>query len=164
MREDACMSEPAGRDRLVTVTAEGDVAQPPQQVFSIVGDPLTYSSWCGGVLDVEAAPAAEHEPPAWFIRVGARVGLIKMSTRLRMELVIDEPPTHLAFQRRELNQPGHSRASLRVDVRATATGSTVVTTIELGASKLPPGAEALLRREVRKSSKRIESLLSQPLR
>jgi hypothetical protein len=76
-----------------------------------------------------------------------------------MELVVDEVPTRLELLRREANGEPHSHAALKVEVRRTAIGSDVVTTIEIGASKLPPGAESLLRREVRRSSERIAALL-----
>lgn len=146
-----------------TITA--DLNAPPQRVFEMLSDLTQYPEWLDLVADAEPAPAADGDTgPAWFITLRAKVGPFARSKRLRMQRTVADEPTHLVFERREIDGREHAGWTLEVqidDAAAPAPGPTPVT-VELrydGGLWTAP-LEGVLGRQIDDAVPRLQALVA----
>ncbi|MEZ5225354.1 MAG: SRPBCC family protein [Acidimicrobiales bacterium] len=90
-------------DRTISTTAP---ATPPK-VYPIVADLSTYEHWLSLIHRVEVAES-NGDGLAWWVTLRAKVGPFARSKRLRMVRVVDDAPTLVRFERRELDGKDHS--------------------------------------------------------
>jgi len=115
----------AGQTGGVDVTAILDSPCSAGELFSAVDDLATYPTWLSIVTKVVATDADETggEPgPAWVIDLRGRLGPLARSKRLRMVRTALEAPTHIRFERREVDGRSHSAWVLDVEVEASSDG------------------------------------------
>lgn len=134
---------------------EGFLPAAPERVLPYVADLGTYPQWLGIVL---GASALEGEAAAWLVELGARLGPIKRSKRVRMvQTVCDQGAVR--FERSETDGRPHSPWVLDGRVEPEGDGSRLVMHLHYGGSKWLPGLDLLLQEEVRRATGRLARLV-----
>jgi hypothetical protein len=137
---------------------EADLPAPVSVVHDRLADLSGYPAWAGIVRGATREPGPE---PAWSVEVGARVGLIRLTKRVRMVRAVDET-ARLEFERAELDGAEHSSWVLTVELREKA-GPNPVTFAKVAFSYAGigwvPGLDAVLAIEARRSARRLRGLL-----
>lgn len=132
----------------------------PSVVFDHVADLGTYPDWLGIVFGAEPDPPHPDDPgPAWMVDLGAKIGPLPLTKRVRMVRTEHLPPKQARFERLEHDEQSHSAWVLLVEVEGTPSGSALVVKLHYsGASRLP-GVDAILRDEIRKAGGRLQGRL-----
>ena len=144
----------------VEVRARAALPCTAERAFAEVADLERYPRWLRIVQVVLAAPAVDGDAgPAWWVEVGARVGPLRRTKRLRMVQVVHEPPWRVRFERAELDGRPHAPWTLDVSVEPSEApaGGRVSVAMELcygGSSWIPP-LDAVLASEVRRAAGRL---------
>lgn len=143
-------------------TAELEAA--PATVFAEVADLGTYPGWLGIVFGAAPSPAGDGDPgPAWVVEIGAKIGPLPLTKKVRMVRTEHLPPTLVRFERRELDGTDHSAWVLVAQVEGgEGAGAASVLTVSLhygGAARLP-GVDAILREEIRRAGPRLQARLA----
>jgi uncharacterized protein YndB with AHSA1/START domain len=148
----------------VDVVATLDAPVPPDVVFPWVEDLARYPDWLEIVpRTTTAAPAAGDPGPAWLVDLRGRVGPIARSKRLRMVRSRHEAPSHVRFDRRELDGRRHAAWVLLADVEAAAEGSRLTMRLHYGGGLWGPLVERLLADEIERSRNRLLALVTAQL-
>lgn len=135
----------------------------PDRVFTEVADLATYPHWLGIVHDAVSVPAHDQDPgPAWSVELGARLGPLRRTKRVRMVRTEQVVPELVRFERSEHDGRDHSPWVLTAEVGPDGTGSVLVVRLHYGGSGRVPGIEALLREEIRKAGSRLQLRLTTP--
>jgi len=135
----------------------------PDRVFAEVARLDTYPHWLGLVQRAERAPADSGDPgPAWLVDLGARLGPIRRTKRVRMVRAEARPPRLVRFERRELDGGRHSAWVLAAEVAPAAGGSSLTMTLHYGGAARLPGVDRLLADEVRRAAGRLARRLRPP--
>ena len=86
-------------------------------VYEILSDLGTYAQWLDLVDRAEPAPAADADlGPAWLVTLRAKVGPFRRSKLLRMVRTEATEPSHLRFERAEIDGRTHSPWRLEVAI------------------------------------------------
>lgn len=133
-----------------------ELAAPPDEVFREVANLDTYPDWLGMVHRAERCERLADDPgPAWTVDLGARLGPLRRSKRVRMVRAEARPPHLVRFERRETDGRPHSAWVLTAEVAAAGTGSRLTMGLHYGGAARIPGAERLLADEVRRAAKKL---------
>jgi len=138
----------------VDVTADLEAPHPPAQVYGVVADLATYPRW----LDIVAR--AEPDGDAWSVDLRGRLGPFARSKRLRMVQTVADEPTHVRFERAELDGRSHSPWVLDATVLPAGEGSRLTMQLHYGGGLWMPVLERLLRDEIERSRSRLLSVLA----
>ena len=130
-------------------TGSAELTAPDDAVFGIVSDLTTYPSWLGIVQRV--LPDGD----GWLVDIGARVGFLSRSKRVRMERTACDPPTLARWDRHELDGRPHPAWVLE----ARLAGGTLTMHLSYDGGMPLPGIELLLREEVRRAGRRLDELV-----
>lgn len=146
-------------------------------LFAVVADLGTYAEWLDIVGRVEPAEADADDPgPAWLVDLRAQLGPLRRSKRLRMVRTLCEEPSHVRFERRDLDGRSHSDWVLDATVhdatvtdvldergRGSGPGPSPTSTLEMrlhyGGSLWVPMLDRLLADEIRSSRTRLIALV-----
>lgn len=140
-------------------TASLDAA--PGAVFAEVADLATYPAWLGIVQAAEPAPAHAEDPgPAWVVDLGARIGPLPLTKRVRMVRTEHLAPHRARFERLEHDGRSHSAWVLRAEVAPARGGSSLTVHLHYGGAGRLPGVDAILADEIRKGGGRLQRRLS----
>lgn len=140
-------------------TAPLDAA--PDAVFAEVADLATYPGWLGIVHGAESAPAHDGDPgPAWMVDLGARIGPLPLTKRVRMVRTGHLPPEQVRFERLEHDAEQHNEWVLTARVEPAGAGSSLTVRVHYGGNLPIPGIENILRDEIRKGGGRLQARLS----
>ncbi|MGQ0520120.1 MAG: SRPBCC family protein [Actinomycetota bacterium] len=132
----------------------------PAAVFAAVADLGTYPDWLGIVFGAEVAPpSAEDAGPAWMVDLGARIGPLPLTKRVRMVRTQHLPPKVARFERHEHDGGSHSDWILMAEVEAADRGSVLTVRLHYGGASRLPGVDAILREEIRKAGGRLQKRL-----
>lgn len=133
----------------------------PDAVFAEVADLGTYPGWLGIVHGAEPSPAAEGDPgPAWMVELGAKIGPLPLTKRVRMVRTSSLPPKLARFERVEHDGGAHSDWVLTAEVEAAEAGAVLTVHLHYGGNLPIPGIESILREEIRKGGGRLQERLS----
>src|SRR5688500_11916467 len=97
----------------------------PARVFAEVADLGTYPRWLGIVhaaVPASAGDAGDEVGPAWSVEIGARLGPLRRTKRVRMVRVVCDEPTAVRFERVEDDGREHSAWVLQADLRPAGAG------------------------------------------
>src|SRR5881394_691917 len=99
-----------GGDRDVDVTASARLQVRPTTVFAAVANLATYPDWIGIVHSAHQAPPHPDDPgPAWTVDLGARLGPLRRSKRVRMvRTACDQRAGWVRAERMEHDGGSHS--------------------------------------------------------
>jgi hypothetical protein len=138
---------------LIDFAASGVVDAPAAAVFAVVSDLGTYPSWLGIVLG--AAPDGD----AWLVDIGARLGPLRRTKRLRMaRTVCDAESGRVEFTRAELDPRPHAPWRLSTGISTGGGAVEIGVGLHYGGSLAVPGLERLLAREAKRAIARLERL------
>ena len=116
----------------------------------------TYPDWLGIVLAATPAlPDRADEGPAWFVDVGARLGPLRRSKRVRMVRVEDDPPSAVRFARRETDGRQHSPWVLVASLAPAGDGCELEMSLHYGGSGWLPVVDSILAAEIRRAAGRL---------
>ena len=132
----------------------------PATVFADVADLGTYPHWLGIVHGAEPSPPhPDDEGPAWMVDLGARIGPIPLTKRVRMVRTQHLPPKLARFERREHDAGGHSEWVLVAEVEVARHGSVLTVSLHYGGAARLPGVDGILRDEIAKAGGRLQRRL-----
>lgn len=139
------------------VTASVETPLAPEALFTRIDRLDHYPPWLDIVQRVEEAePHADDEGPAWRVDLGARVGPLQRSKRLRMVRTVCRTPTDIRFERREHDGRDHSPWVLSAHVaRLDPVGSRLEMNLGYGGTMFSSVLERLLQREIDASRPRL---------
>ena len=131
-------------------------------VVGVLEDLATYPHWL--TIVGAATPATRHDDdagPAWAVDLVGRVGPLVKRKRVRMVRVApDVEGGTVRFERSELDGRSHNEWILTGSASLSENGGTVVRVgIHYGGGGGLPGADRLLRQEVRRAGDRLEAYL-----
>lgn len=133
----------------------------PDAVFAEVADLATYPGWLGIVHGAEPAPAHDGDPgPAWMVDLGAKIGPLPLTKRVRMVRTSHLPPELVRFERLEHDAERHNEWVLTAEVATADAGSSLTVRVHYGGNLPIPGIENILREEIRKGGGRLQARLS----
>lgn len=133
----------------------------PAAVFAEVADLASYPGWLGIVHGAEPAPAHDGDPgPAWMVDLGAKIGPLPLTKRVRMVRTSHLPPKLVRFERLEHDAERHNDWVLTAEVEAADAGSSLTVRVHYGGNLPIPGIENILRDEIRKGGGRLQARLS----
>jgi hypothetical protein len=142
----------------VDLHARATLDADPDAVFAVLADLATYPHWLRIVAS--ATPAdddANDDASAWSVELAGRIGPFTKTKRVRMVRTHADPDArNVRFERRELDGRDHNAWIL--------TGSTTPTAevhvhLHYGGGRNLPGADLLLRQEVRDAGARLQRYL-----
>lgn len=143
------------------LTASTTLDAAPARVFAEVADLATYPHWLGIVHAAVPEPARDEAAQAWSVEIGARLGPLRRTKRVRMVRVVCDEPTSVRFERVEGDGRQHSAWVLRADLRAaTDAGTELAMHLHYGGSAWLPGLDLVLGQEVRRAGARLQSRLA----
>jgi hypothetical protein len=131
------------------VRAEAD------RVLAAVKDLSGYPSWSGIVLAAKAA-----DDGAWLVDIGARLGPLRRSKRLRMVSADTADPWQCRFERQELDEREHSDWVLAATVTRLPEGAQLTMDLSYGGGMWLPGLDLVLDAEIRAAGRRLERHLA----
>lgn len=132
----------------------------PSRVFAEVADLGTYPGWLGIVHGADPSPPhADDAGPAWMVDLGAKVGPIPLTKRVRMVRTEHLAPKLVRFERREHDGTTHSDWILTAEVEVADPGSVLTVRLHYGGAGRLPGIDAILREEIRKGGPRLQRRL-----
>lgn len=149
---------PAGRSgQTVTVDlkASVDLDASPEQVRPLVATLDCYPEW---LSIVAKAQPLEGPVDAWAIELRAKVGPLSRSKRLRMVRTVDDP-SHLRFERIELDGRTHADWTLDVLLRPEGAQTELIMELHYGGGFGGGVVERLLASEIEESRRRLRALL-----
>ena len=129
-----------------------------EELRAFVGDLTRYPEWLSIVPRAELE--AGSSPEAWAVELRAKVGPIARSKRLRMVRTLDEP-THIRFEREELDRRSHSPWILDAVIASTPDGATLTMGLFYGGSFGAGLFERLLADEIATSKETLRSLVEE---
>ena len=133
---------------------------PPERVFAEVADLGTYPGWLGIVHGAEPATHHPDDPgPAWAVDLGARIGPLPLTKRVRMVRTQHAEPKLVVFERLEHDGSTHSAWVLVAEVEAADAGSVLTIRLHYGGSLRLPGVDGILRDEIDKGGGRLQRRL-----
>ena len=130
-------------------TGSVPLAEPAAAVFPVVSDLATYPSWLGIVQRVEG------DGDGWVVDIGARIGFLSRSKRVRMVRTVCDPPNHVRWERSETDGRGHPAWVLE----GTLDDGVLTMHLAYDGGMPLPGIELLLREEVRRAGPRLHELV-----
>jgi hypothetical protein len=140
----------------VDVEAVAELSSSPAAVFAEVRDLGGYPAWLG---IVQAARPLDGE--AWSVDLGARIGPLRRSKRVRMVRVADQAPSLARFERVELDGRSHSPWILNAGIEPVATGARLTVHLHYGGRGWLPLVELALREEIRRAGPRLAARLGE---
>ena len=144
----------------VDLTASAALDVPPERVFEEVADLSTYPGWLGIVHGARpAGPHGDDPGPAWLVDVGARLGPLRRTKRVRMVRVEHQPPTLVSFERREHDGRSHPPWILTAGVEASGAGSLLTVALHYGGAPSLPLVDVVLGEEMRRARGRLQRRL-----
>lgn len=133
----------------------------PDAVFAEVADLATYPGWLGIVHGAEPAPPHDGDPgPAWMVDLGAKIGPLPLTKRVRMVRTGHQTPELVRFERLEHDAERHNEWVLTAEVEAAGAGSSLTVRVHYGGNLPIPGIENILRDEIRKGGGRLQARLA----
>ncbi|MDQ1446364.1 MAG: hypothetical protein QOI20_2828 [Acidimicrobiaceae bacterium] len=138
------------------LTGEGVVPAGLEAVFAYVADLATYPRWLGIVQTADPEPDRD---PAWRVDLGARLGPLRKTKRVRMVRVACRPSSHVRFERVEQDGRDHSAWVLTADLLPEGSGTRLCMHLHYGGGRWLPGLDLLLREEVRRATGRLSLLV-----
>lgn len=142
------------------LTGTAELTAAPGRVFAEVGDLGGYPSWLGIVHFAEPADPDGDPGPAWTVDLGARIGPVHQTKRVRMVRVEHAPPERVRFERRERDGRQHSAWVLAAEVAPSGTGSVLTMRLHYGGAPSLPMLDRLLQEEIRRGGERLEHRLA----
>jgi hypothetical protein len=146
----------------VDLTGDAKLSAAPERVFAEVYDLGTYPSWLGIVHGADPVAADGDGGPAWMVELGARMGPVRQTKRVRMVRTDARPPSLVRFERREQDGRPHSAWVLAAEVAPRRRGSLLTMHLHYGGAPSLPFLERLLCEEIRKAGERLEQRLATP--
>lgn len=133
---------------------------PPDTVFAEVADLGTYTGWLGIVFGAEPSPPHEGDAgPAWLVDLGAKIGPIPLTKKVRMVRTEHVAPKLVRFERKEHDGSDHSAWVLTAEVEVADGGSVLTVSVHYGGAGRLPGVDSILRDEIRKGGGRLQARL-----
>lgn len=132
------------------------LAAPPERVFAEVADLSTYPHWLGIVHAADPVGDAL----AWSVELGARLGPLRRTKRVRMVRTAWEPARHVTFERAEDDGRHHSSWVLRAELSPAGDGTELAMHLHYGGSAWLPGFDLVLGQEVRRAGARLGARLA----
>lgn len=133
----------------------------PGTVFAEVADLGTYPHWLGIVFGADPSPPHEGDPgPAWVVDLGAKIGPIPLTKKVRMVRTQHLPPKLARFERMEHDGTEHSDWILTAEVEVGDPGSVLTVRVHYGGVGRLPGIDSILRDEIRKGGGRLQARLA----
>ena len=144
----------------VDLDARTVVRAPHERVVAVLADLGTYPAWLGIVASADPEPAPPPGPTeAWSVELVGRVGPFRRTKRVRMvRTALDPIEGRVRFERRE--QDGRTHNAWVLTGEADADGRVHVH-LHYGGPSVP-GADVLLRQEIRRAGDRLQAYLSSP--
>ncbi|MDQ1396052.1 MAG: hypothetical protein QOG64_1311 [Acidimicrobiaceae bacterium] len=143
------------------LTASAPLSAAPEAAYGALADLGTYPGWLGIVRSaVPVAAVAGETGPAWSVDLGARVGPLWKTKRVRMVRVEARVPKLVRFERVEHDGRSHSPWVLTGEVEVDERGTLVTVDLFYGGNRWLPLADRLLRDEVAKAGARLEAHLA----
>lgn len=136
------------------VRAESTLRASPERARSAVEDLTNYPRWLSFVVAVEPAGG-----DGWWVDLGARLGPLRRTKRVRMERTTTGDDGPVVFERREHDGREHNEWILSVDLLPEGGGTRVRGHLRYGGSGLPPGIDRLIARELARAGSRLDRLL-----
>ncbi|HEX7167474.1 MAG TPA: hypothetical protein VF230_10885 [Acidimicrobiales bacterium] len=150
-------------------TGEAAVAADRRRVFALVRDLSTYPGWFSVVRAAEADATAEA---AWVVDLGASLGPLTRTKRVRMRRTVDDEPAGRArFERDEQDGRQHSAWVLEARIAGAGAGAgdgdgdgdghgalTLTMHLYYGGIAWVPGLDRLLRDEAKRAAARLQRL------
>jgi hypothetical protein len=129
----------------------------PQRLYDEVADLATYPDWLSIVHRVEAIAGVDE---AWSVDIGARVGFVTRTKRLRMVRTKAVAPEMVRYERVELDGKTHSPWILTARVEPVeGGGSRLRMDLHYGGGGWIPLLEPILRQEVARAADRLRDWL-----
>ena len=129
-------------------------------VFAEVADLGTYTEWLGIVFGAVASPPHEGDPgPAWMVDLGAKIGPLPLTKKVRMVRTEHMAPKLVRYERMEHDGTKHSEWVLTAEVEVADGGSVLTVRVHYGGAGRLPGVDSILRDEIRKGGSRLQARL-----
>jgi len=146
----------------VDVDAAADLPVPSARAFASLADLGTYPAWLGIVQQAVPAEAdARDEGPAWWVDLGAKLGPLRRTKRVRMVRTDAEEPIRVRFERVEHDGRPHPAWILTGTLEQRgAAACHLVMHLHYGGSRSLPVADLVLAAEVRRAGGRLAAMLA----
>jgi hypothetical protein len=133
---------------------------PAETVFAEVADLGSYTEWLGIVFGAEPSPPHEADTgPAWMVDLGAKIGPLPLTKKVRMVRTEHVAPKLVRFERMEHDDSQHSAWILTAEVEVADGGSVLTMSVHYGGAGRLPGIDSILRDEIRKGGSRLQARL-----
>lgn len=132
------------------------------QAYRLIADLATYPEWLGIVRRAETAAAHPDDAgPAWTVELGARIGPLWRTKRVRMVRTVADEPAGVRFERVEHDGRSHSAWVLGGSLTGDGDGPGCRLDMHLhyGGARRLPFVDLVLREEIRKAGARLDALL-----
>lgn len=146
----------------VDIDAAARLTSSCARAFPVLADLATYPEWLGIVRRADPVPPhADDTGPAWAVDLGARIGPLWRTKRVRMVRVAALEPAEVRLERVEHDGRSHSAWVLTATLTPAGGGEGCDLAMHLhyGGARRLPLVDLVLRDEIRKAGSRLDSLL-----
>ena len=144
--------------------AVADLTAAPADAFAALEDLGTYPHWLGIVGRATTAPPHAEDPgdAAWSIDLVGKVGPFTRTKTVRMVRTAHDPAAGtVRFERHEHDGRTHNVWVLTGEATETTGRTRVHVHLHYGGGRSLPGADLLLRNEVRNAGARLDAFLAE---
>lgn len=122
----------------INVRASLDADVTAQTMFSVVRDLGTFPMWLD-LVHRATSTDEQGDSHAWDVELRAKIGPFARSKRLRMVRTIDEQPTRVVFERKELDGKKHAPWVLTCDISESGSSCSLNVQLHYGGSLFDGG-------------------------
>lgn len=144
------------------VDAAAELPVPITRAYASLADLGTYPAWLGIVqAAVPADPADGDAGPAWWVDLGARLGPLRRTKRVRMVRTDATEPRRVRFERVEHDGRAHADWILTGELEPRGEAAChLAMHLHYGGSRTLPIADVVLAREIRRAGGRLAAVLT----
>lgn len=144
------------------IDAAADLPVPIAVAFAALADLSTYPRWLGIVQSAVPAEAIGGDAgPAWWVDLGARLGPLRRTKRVRMVRTDASEPDRVRFERVE--HDGRTHADWVLTGTLTARGEAachLAMHLHYSGTRALPVADLVLAAEIRRAGGRLAAMLT----
>jgi carbon monoxide dehydrogenase subunit G len=138
--------------RRVDIEGVAELSFPVAQVYNELRELDGYADWLTIVRKVERV----SDQPAWLVDLGAGIGPLRRTKRVRMIRAEDTPPSLVRFKRSETDERDHSAWVLTASLQSSGDARTHLTMhLHYGGLDWLPLVGLALREEIRRAGPRL---------
>lgn len=135
------------------------VTAPPEVAYAALLDMTDWAQWNTLVQRVEVDREGRDNYAAWYVDLGAQIGLVRLTRHFRMVRVEEDPSRFVRFERFEVSDTGGDHSDAVIEAELLDDRQWMLR-LHYGGFLPIPGLIPFMRNEIGRSLRRFNQLLA----